>query len=76
MTNEYIDYSKIYSYSKLSLFDKCKKQYHFSYLDPEISPVKRQFIKPRDYKTKGQAVHGAITLFLSSSDRKTNLQKS
>ncbi len=58
-----IDFSKIYSYSKLELFKKCKKQYHFSYLDPEISPIKKQFYKPRDYKTKGNAVHGAITLF-------------
>jgi len=58
-----IDFSKIYSYSKLSLFDKCKQKYYFNYLDPEIAPIKKQFLKPRDYKTKGQAVHGAITLF-------------
>ncbi len=58
-----IDFSKIYSYSKLSLFDKCKKQYYFEYLDPKITQIKKQFRKPRDYKTKGQAVHGAITLF-------------
>lgn len=60
---EIIDFSKIYSYSKLDLFDKCKKYYYFNYLDPVIAPIKKQFIKPRDYKTKGQAVHGAITLF-------------
>lgn len=58
-----IDFSKIYSYSKLKLFDKCKKQYYFNYLDPVIAPIKKQFIKPRDYKTRGQAIHGAITLF-------------
>lgn len=58
-----IDFSKIYSYSKLELFNKCKKQYYFNYLDPEISPRKKEFLKPRDYKIKGQAVHGAITLF-------------
>lgn len=57
------DFSKVYSYSKLGLFEKCKKRYHFNYLDPEIAPIKKQFIKPRDYKTLGQAVHGAITLF-------------
>ena len=56
------DFSKIYSYSKLGLFLKCKKQYHFNYLDPEVAPIKKQFRKPRDYKTLGQAVHGAITL--------------
>lgn len=60
---ENIDFSKIYSYSKLSLFNKCKKQYYFEYLDPKIAQIKKQFRKPRDYKTKGQAVHGAITLF-------------
>jgi len=58
-----IDFSKIYSYSKLELFEKCKKQYHFYYLDPQIVPIKKQFKKQRDYQTKGQAVHGAITLF-------------
>lgn len=58
-----VDYSKIYSFSKLNLFGNCKKQYHFNYLDPEVAPIRKEFIKPRDYKTKGQAVHGAITLF-------------
>ncbi len=62
-----IDFSKIYSYSKLNLFDKCKKQYYFNYLDPIIASIKKQFIKPRDYKIKGQAVHGAITLFYHRS---------
>lgn len=57
------DFSKIYSYSKLELFEKCKKQYYFNYLDPEVAPIKKQFLRPRDYNTKGQAVHGAITLF-------------
>jgi len=57
------DFSKIYSYSKLELFDKCKQQYYFNYLDPEIAPIKKQFLKPRDYNTKGSAVHNAITLF-------------
>ncbi len=45
------------------MFEKCPKQYHFYYLDPEISARKKEFVKPRDYKTKGHAVHGAITLF-------------
>lgn len=67
-----IDFSKIFSFSKLEMFDKCKKQYYFFYLDPEISPRKKEFIKPRDYKTKGQAVHGALTLFyhLSENERR------
>jgi len=69
-----IDFSKIYSYSKLELFKKCKKQYHFSYLDPLISPIKKQFYKPRDYKTKGNAVHGAITLFYHLPKKKRTFE--
>jgi CRISPR/Cas system-associated exonuclease Cas4 (RecB family) len=60
---EELDFSKIYSYSKLNLFNKCKKNYYLHYLDPDIAPIRKLFLKPRDYKTKGQAVHGAITLF-------------
>ncbi len=58
-----IDFSKIYSYSKLELFNKCPKQYFFNYLDPEITPIKKEFKEQKDYQTKGTAVHGAITLF-------------
>lgn len=68
------DFSKVYSFSKLELFDKCPKQYYFNYLDPEIAPIKKQFIKPRDYKTKGQAVHGAITLFYYLSPKKQTFE--
>lgn len=57
------DFSKVYSFSKLELFSKCKKKYYFNYLDPEIAPIKKEFLKPRDYSTKGSAVHDAITLF-------------
>lgn len=69
---DHIDFSKIYSFSKLETFDRCKKQYHFSYLDPEISPRKKEFVKPRDYKTKGQAVHGALTLFYHLPENERN----
>ncbi len=68
------DYSKVYSHSKLDLFKKCKKQFHFNYLDPVIAPIKKQFCKPRDYKTKGSAVHGAITLFYYLPKRKRNFE--
>jgi len=73
-----IDFSKIYSYSKLKLFEDCPQKYYFNYLDPEISPIKKQFLKPRDYKTKGQAIHGAITFFYHlSQEHRTfeNLKK-
>jgi len=56
---EEIDFSKIYSFSKLNKFKKCPLDYYFYYLDPEW----KRYKKPKDYKTKGQAVHGAITLF-------------
>ena len=70
-----IDFSKVYSFSRLNLFDKCKKQYYFYYLDPEISPRRKEFIKPRDYKTKGQAVHGALTLFYYLPPKKRKFKK-
>lgn len=69
-----IDFSKIYSFSKLNLFDKCQKAYYFYYLDPEIAPRKKEFIKPRDYKTKGQAVHDAITLFYHLPEKERSFE--
>ncbi|MBU3942582.1 PD-(D/E)XK nuclease family protein [Patescibacteria group bacterium] len=68
------DYSKVYSHSKLDLFKKCKKGFYFNYLDPVIAPIKKQFCKPRDYKTKGSAVHGAITLFYYLPKKKRNFE--
>lgn len=53
------DFSKIYSFSKIERFKKCPYDFYLNYLDPEW----KGFQKPRDYKTKGSAVHGAITLF-------------
>lgn len=53
------DFSKVFSYSKISRFEKCPKSYYFYYLDLQW----KGFQKPADYKTKGSAVHGALTLF-------------
>jgi len=53
------DFSKVYSFSRLDKFEKCPMDYYFYYLDPEWKGYK----KPKDYNTKGSAVHGAITLF-------------
>ena len=53
------DFSKIYSYSKISRFEKCPLSYYFYYLDPQW----KGYQEPRDYKTKGSAIHGALTLF-------------
>lgn len=72
------DFSKIYSFSKLELFSKCKQQYFFNYLDPEIAPIKKEFLKPKDFNTKGSAVHDAITLFYYLSEKERtfdNLKK-
>lgn len=62
-----IDYSKIYSPSRLGMFDWCPKQYHFSYLDPIYSRMKNELKRqPHNiwsFQTLGKAVHSAITLF-------------
>jgi len=62
-----INFSKIFSPSRISMFDICPKQYHFYYLDPIYSKMKNtlkrksQHIWP--FYTLGKAVHNAITLF-------------
>lgn len=65
-----IDYSKIYSPSKLDMFSKCPKSYHFSYLDPVYSRMKNDLKKlPQNiwgFNTLGKAIHNAITLFYHS----------
>lgn len=62
-----VDYSKIYSPSKLAMFLKCPKSYHFYYLDPIYSQMKgelkRQPVNIWGFHTLGKAVHNAITLF-------------
>ena len=64
---KYIDYSKIYSPSKIDCFYKCPKQYHFSYIDPVYSKMKNKLNKyPENiwpFNTLGKAVHNAITFF-------------
>ena len=57
------DFAHTYSKSRLELFKTCKKAYHFSYVNEVISPNKRDYKKAFDFKTIGQAVHNAITLF-------------
>ncbi len=65
-----IDYSKIYSPSKLDMFSQCPKSYHFSYLDPIYGPMKNKLKKlPENiwsFQTLGKAIHNAITLFYHS----------
>lgn len=62
-----VDYSKIYSLSKLGMFAQCPKSYHFYYLDPVYSQTKNELKRlPHNiwsFHTLGKAVHNAITLF-------------
>jgi putative RecB family exonuclease len=63
-----IDFGKIYSYSKLKLFEQCPKAYHFTYIDPVYSKMKGKLRREPEnifpFNTLGKAVHDAITLFL------------
>ncbi len=65
-----VDYSKIYSPSRLDAFDKCPKAYHFTYLDPIYSKMKYELKKQPEniwnFQTMGKAIHNAITLFYHS----------
>lgn len=70
-----IDYSKIYSPSRLSLFEQCPQQYYFYYLDPVKMKMKTKLKQMPEniypFHTLGKAVHNAITLFyyLPASER-------
>ena len=71
-----IDFSKIYSYSKLDLFKKCSQAYDFFYLDPVYSKMKAKLRREPEniwpFQTIGKAVHDAITLFFYlPEDKKT-----
>lgn len=65
-----IDYSKIYSPSKLNMFASCPKSYEFYYLDPIYSQMKNDLKRlPQNiysFFTLGKAVHNALTLFFHS----------
>jgi RecB family exonuclease len=63
-----IDFLKIYSHSKLSRFEKCPLDYYFYYLDPKW----KGYQEPKDYNTKGSAIHGALTLFYNLPLKKRN----
>lgn len=74
-TQKPINFSKIYSPHKLETFDRCPKNYHFSYLDPDYRRMKGELNrKPENiwhFQTLGKAVHNTITLFyhLPSEER-------
>lgn len=71
---EKVNFLNVYSYSKLDQFRRCPRQYYFSYLDPEIAPLKYKFKKVRDYQTKGHSVHNAIVLFFHLPLQKRNFE--
>jgi len=62
-----IDYSKIYSPSKIYLFAQCPQQYYFCYLDPVKMKMKTKLKQMPEniypFHTLGKAVHNAITLY-------------
>lgn len=62
-----IDYSKIYSPSRISLFSQCPQQYFFYYLDPVKKKMKTKLKQMPEnifpFHTLGKAVHNAITLY-------------
>jgi putative RecB family exonuclease len=72
MDKQNINYSKIYSPSKLDMFEKCPKSYHFYYLDPIYSKMKTDLKKMPEnifgFNTLGRAVHNAITLFFHAPE--------
>jgi len=68
MTMKKNDFSKIYSNSKLTRFEKCPLDYYFYYLDPKW----KGYQEPKDYNTKGSAIHGALTLFYNLPLKKRN----
>lgn len=62
-----INYSKIYSVTRLSMFDQCPKEYEFSFVDPIYKKMKNKLKNlPQNifsFYTLGKAVHNAITLY-------------
>lgn len=77
-----LDFSKIYSFSKLDLFVKCPQLYFFSNISPIYSKMKNKLKNyPANifsFNTIGKAVHNAITLYyhLSLKERTSkNLHK-
>ena len=74
--NRNINFSKIYSPSKIASFFECPKKYHFSFIDPVYSKMKNKLNKyPENiwpFNTLGKAIHNAITLFYYlPEDRRT-----
>lgn len=73
---DFLDFSKIYSVSKIGLFSQCPQQYWFSYLDPIYSKLKSKLKREPEniftFQTLGKAVHNAITLFYYLKPEKRN----
>jgi CRISPR/Cas system-associated exonuclease Cas4 (RecB family) len=71
-----VDFSRIYSFSKLKLFDQCPKSYHFFYIDEIYSKMKAELRRDPaniwSFNTLGKAVHDAITLYLHLPDKQKN----
>jgi hypothetical protein len=53
---------------KLNLFLQCPRQYYFEYLDPQISPIKKQIKKKRAELEMGENPLMIIRRYLSLRD--------
>lgn len=66
-----VDFNKIFSVSKLDLFDKCPKAFYFTYLDPIYSKMKSKLKKEPEniwpFQTLGKSIHDSLTLFFHSA---------
>ncbi len=62
-----LDYSRIFSPSKLAMYGQCPKEYEFNYVDPIQSKMKNRLKNMPEniwpFYTLGKAVHNAITMF-------------
>lgn len=72
-----INFNRIYSVSKIQLFEQCPKAYHFNFLDAVYTKMKSELKRdPTNifiFQTLGKAVHDAITLFFYLSQTKQTL---
>jgi len=73
-----VNFSRIFSPSKIKQFDQCPKSYWFYFVDPIYYGMKKDLKKmPQNifsFNTLGKAVHNAITLFYYLSEKERALQ--
>lgn len=74
-----LDFSKIYSVSRLKLFEECPKAYHFSFVDEVFVKMKSKLRRDPEniwsFQTLGKAVHDSITLFFYLPEDERNWER-